>query len=65
MILESWQITYIVGVFLGLLVGWGFNPWLGTAFILLFVIVVEILSFNKQRRSAEASTETKNNESRA
>jgi UDP-N-acetylmuramyl pentapeptide phosphotransferase/UDP-N-acetylglucosamine-1-phosphate transferase len=61
--LQSWQITYIVGVLLGLLVGWEVNPWLGTVFILMFVIVFEILSFIRQRGSAKPSS-TENNESR-
>jgi len=65
MAVESWQIIHIVGVFLGLLVGWRFNPWLGTAFILIFVTVVETLSFNKQRKTGKASAETKHHTPRA
>jgi len=65
MAVESWQITHIIGVFLGLLVGWRFSPWLGTVFILVFVIVVEALSSNKHRRTVKASAETKHSKSRA
>lgn len=65
MALESWQITYVLGIFIGLLIGLLFDPWLGAAFIWAFVIVVEALSFNKQRRAAKASAENKHRESRA
>jgi UDP-N-acetylmuramyl pentapeptide phosphotransferase/UDP-N-acetylglucosamine-1-phosphate transferase len=65
MALESWQITYVLGVFIGLLIGLLFNPWLGAAFIWAFVIVVEVLSFNKQRRVTKASTEAKHSKSKA
>jgi len=50
MTLEYWQITYILAVFIGLLIGWISNPWFGAAFIWIFVIVVEALSFQKKKR---------------
>jgi len=65
MTVESWQIIHIAGVFLGLLIGWMFNPWLGTAFIWAFVIAVEALSFWEQRRMEKVSGEIKHRASRA
>ncbi len=41
--IESWQITYIIGVFIGLLIGWYLNPYLGAAFIWAMIITVEVL----------------------
>ena len=49
MTLEYWQITYVLAMFVGLLIGWISNPWFGAAFIWMFVIFVEALSFQKKK----------------
>jgi 4-hydroxybenzoate polyprenyltransferase len=51
MAFESWQIIHVLVVLLGLLVGWMFNPWLGTAFILVLVAAIETLSFSIKKRA--------------
>jgi presenilin-like A22 family membrane protease len=63
--IESWQIVHIIGVFLGLLIGWRFGPWLGVAFILAFVIAVEVFDFERQRKTKKISGEAERHASRA
>jgi len=58
MAFESWQIIHVLVVFLGLLVGWRFNPWLGTAFILVSIVTIEALSFNKKKRTEKVEAKT-------
>jgi hypothetical protein len=60
MTLEYWQITYVLAVFIGLLIGWIANPWFGAAFIWMFVIAVEALSFQKKKRIEKVSAGTQN-----
>jgi hypothetical protein len=47
---QYWQITYVLAVLSGLLIGWISNPWFGAAFIWMVVITVEALSFQKRKR---------------
>lgn len=61
MAIESWQIIHIIGAFLGLLVGWRLNAWLGTAFILAFVIAVEVFSWKKKVKRIGSESEGKPN----
>jgi cytochrome b subunit of formate dehydrogenase len=49
MALQSWQIMYILGVIIGLLMGWRLHPWLGTAFIWVFIITFEVFIFLRRR----------------
>lgn len=49
-----WQITYVLAVLIGLLIGWVSNPWFGAAFIWIVVITVEALVFRKRKRSKKA-----------
>jgi F0F1-type ATP synthase assembly protein I len=50
MTFEYWQITYVLAVLIGLLIGWISDPWFGAAFIWSCVIVVEVLGFQKKKR---------------
>jgi cytochrome b subunit of formate dehydrogenase len=40
---------YILGVIIGLLMGWRLHPWLGTAFIWVFIITFEVFIFLRRR----------------
>jgi hypothetical protein len=55
---EYWQITYVLAVFIGLLIGWILNPWFGAAFIWIFVIAAETLGFQKKKRIIKVSART-------
>jgi uncharacterized membrane protein len=57
---DYWQITYVLAVLMGLLIGWISNPWFGAAFIWIVVIVVEVLSFQKKKRIEKVSAGTQN-----
>ena len=59
MTIEYWQITYVLAVLIGLLIGWISNPWFGAAFIWLVVITVEALGFQKKKKIEKASTAVK------
>jgi len=59
MTIEYWQITYVLAVLIGLLIGWISSPWFGAAFIWMVVIVVEALSFQKKKKIEKASTAVK------
>jgi len=58
MTFEYWQITYVLAVLMGLLIGWVSNPWFGAAFIWMVVIATETISFQKKKRIEKASPET-------
>jgi F0F1-type ATP synthase assembly protein I len=58
MTLEYWQITYVLAVLIGLLIGWISNPWFGAVFIWTFVIVVEVLGFQKKKRIEKVRART-------
>ena len=58
MALEYWQITYVLAVCIGLLIGWISDPLFGAAFIWIFVIVVEALGFQKKKRIEKARAGT-------
>jgi hypothetical protein len=60
MTLEYWQITYVLAVLIGLLIGWISDPWFGAAFIWTVVIVFETLSFQKKKKIENARAETQN-----
>ncbi len=47
--IEPWQAIYIVGVFIGLLIGWYLDPYLGAAFIWILVIAVEVLHTKREK----------------
>lgn len=57
--IEPWQAIYIVGVFIGLLIGWYLDPYLGAAFIWILVIVVEVLHTKRKKPSEEETEEEK------
>jgi hypothetical protein len=60
MTFEYWQITYVLAVLIGLLIGWISNPWFGAASIWTFVIVVEAISFQKKKRIEKVKAGTQN-----
>ena len=46
---EAWQVIYIIGVFIGLLIGWCFHPYFGAAFIWIFIIAVETFHAKREK----------------
>lgn len=52
--LERWQVIYLVGIVLGLLLGWKTNPWAGAFFIWAYTLGGEALQSWRRRRSTRA-----------
>jgi hypothetical protein len=47
--MEAWEITYILVVFAGLMIGWQVNIYLGMVFIWVLVILAELLDTRKSK----------------
>lgn len=60
MTLDIWQITYVLAVLIGLLIGLISNPWFGAAFIWIVVIAVETLNFQKKKKIEKVKAGTQN-----
>jgi hypothetical protein len=54
--LEPWQILYVLIAFVGLMIGWLFDPKFGLIFIWALVIAIEAIDYRRSRRATRPST---------
>ena len=47
--MKSWEISYIVVLFVGLLIGWQVNVYLAVAFIWALIILLELRDLKKSK----------------
>jgi ABC-type uncharacterized transport system permease subunit len=60
--MKLWQITYIIGVFAGLIIGGVIDPYLAVVFIWVFVLTAEALHYRAESRKFEEKIEKRERE---
>ncbi|MEA1905320.1 MAG: hypothetical protein U9M97_05555 [Candidatus Hadarchaeota archaeon] len=60
--MELWQVTYVIGVFAGLVIGGVIDPYLAVVFIWAFVLAAEALHYRAESRRFEKKMEEREKE---
>jgi CHASE2 domain-containing sensor protein len=50
--MEKWEFTYIAVLFIGLLIGWKINPYVGVALVWAVIVICEVYSGKETKKSA-------------